>query len=196
MRHRSPCILGMPQTCQSLSLSRKISLEIRPGYAKKAGTFSPSTSSIAGKGDRMKKLLVLLMTLVLAACTAVGSAMGSDSEIEQNHEKWQNANISHYRFNVAISCFCVFTQDMPLIIEVQDDEVVSMEFQSGNEIDPSLRADLFDKYATIDRIFSELEADLNGAADAVTVKYDPTYGFPTEATIDFVQEAADDELYL
>ena len=144
----------------------------------------------------MKKLLVLLMTLVLAACTAVGSAMGSDSEIEQNHEKWQNANISHYRFNVAISCFCVFTQDMPLIIEVQDGEVVSMEFQSGNEIDPSLRADLFDKYATIDRIFSELEADLNGAADAVTVKYDPTYGFPTEATIDFVQEAADDELYL
>jgi len=30
----------------------------------------------------------------------------------------------------------------------------------------------------------------------VIVKYDPTYGFPTEATIDFVKEATDDELYL
>ena len=30
----------------------------------------------------------------------------------------------------------------------------------------------------------------------VTAKYDETYGFPTEVTIDFVQEATDDELYL
>jgi len=49
---------------------------------------------------------------------------------------------------------------------------------------------------TIDRIFSELETDINGAADEVVVKYDPTYGFPTEASIDFIKEAIDDELYL
>ena len=143
----------------------------------------------------MKKLLFILLTLALAACTAVGNAMGSQSEIEQNQEKWQNANISHYRYNLFISCFCVFTQDMPLIIEVKDGEVVSMEFQSGNEIDASLH-ELFDKYATIDRLFAELEADLNGAADEVIAKYDPTYGFPAEVTIDFVKEATDDELYL
>jgi hypothetical protein len=143
----------------------------------------------------MKKLLPVLMMLVLAACTAVGNAMGSQSEIEQNKEKWQDANISHYRYHLFLSCFCAFNEDMPLIIEVQDGEVVSMEFQSGNEIDPSL-LELFDKYATIDRIFAELEADLNGAADKVTVEYDPTYGFPTKADIDFVEEAIDDELYL
>jgi hypothetical protein len=84
---------------------------------------------------------------------------------------------------------------MPLVIEVQDGEVVSMEYQSGKEIDaPSL--ELFEKYATIDRLFAELEADLNGAADEVTATYDATYGFPTEVTIDFVKEATDDELYL
>ena len=143
----------------------------------------------------MKNFLFIFLTLALAACTAVGNAMGSQSEIEQNQEKWQNANISHYRYNLFISCFCIFTQDMPLIIEVQDGEVVSMEFQSGNEIDAS-NHELFDKYATIDRLFDELEADLNGAADEVIAKYDPTYGFPTEVTIDFVKEATDDELYL
>jgi hypothetical protein len=37
---------------------------------------------------------------------------------------------------------------------------------------------------------------LNGAADKVDVEYDPTYGFPTTASIDFVEEAVDDELYL
>lgn len=142
----------------------------------------------------MKKLLFVLMTLALVACTAIGNAMSSQSELEQNKEKWQDANISHYRYHLSITCFCVFSQDMPLIIEVQDGEVVSMEFQSGNEIDPSLH-ETFDKYATIDRLLAEMEAGLNGAADEVIASYDETYGFPTEVTIDFVKEATDDELY-
>lgn len=144
----------------------------------------------------MKKLLLVLMTLVLAACSAIAGAAGNQSEIEQNKEKWQDANISHYRYRLHISCFCVFVENMPLVIEVQDGEVVSMEFQNGVEIDPAIRQDLFDKYATIDRLFAELEAGLNGAADKVTVEYDATYGFPTRADIDFIEEAIDDELYL
>ena len=142
----------------------------------------------------MKKLILIVMALILTAC-ASANTLGSQSEIEQNQEKWQDAGISHYRYNLAISCFCVFTQDMPLIIEVQDGKVVSMEYQNRNEIDPSL-LELFEKYATIDRIFAELESDLNGAADEVTVKYDPTYGFPTEVTMDVEKQVTDDELYL
>ena len=143
----------------------------------------------------MKNLILVVMTLILAGCAAMGSALGTQSEIEQNKEKWQDAGISHYRFHLLVGCFCIFREDMPLIIEVQDGQVVSMEYQSGKEIDASLM-DLFNKYATIDRIFAEVEAGLNGAADNVVVKYDPTYGFPTEVTIDFEEQAADDEVYL
>lgn len=150
----------------------------------------------------MKTLLVILtvMAFVLAACSTGAQAEGdppqeNQTEIERNQEKWQNANISHYRYKLNLSCFCVFSQDMPLVIEVKDGEVVSMEYQSGNVIDATNR-ELFERYATIDRIFSELEADLAGAADEVTVTYDPTHGFPTDATIDVVKEATDDELYL
>jgi hypothetical protein len=142
----------------------------------------------------MKKLIFIAMALILAAC-APANALENQSQIEQNEGKWQHAGISHYRYHLSISCFCVFTQDMPLIIEVQDGKIVSMEYQSGKEIDPSL-LELFEKYATIDRIFAELKADLNGAADEVIVKYDPTYGFPTEVTIDVQKQATDDELYL
>ena len=142
----------------------------------------------------MKKLILIVMAFILAAC-ASANALGSQSEIEQNHEKWQEAGISHYRYHLSISCFCVFTQDMPLILEVRDGKIVSMEYQNGKEIDPSL-TELFEKYATIDRVFAELEAGLNGAADEVTVKYDPTYGFPAEVTIDVEKQATDDELYL
>ena len=142
----------------------------------------------------MKNLILIVMTLILAAC-ASANALGSPSEIEQNKEKWQDAGISHYRYNLFISCFCIFTEDMPLIIEVQNGEVLSMELSSGKEIDPSL-LELFNKYATIDRVFAEVEAGLNGGADNVVVKYDPTYGFPTEVTLDFETQAADDEIYL
>jgi hypothetical protein len=143
----------------------------------------------------MKKLLFILITLMLTACTVAGNALESQSEIEQNKEKWENAHISHYRYDLSITCFCAFSQDMPLLVEVQDGKVVAMEFQSGNQIDASSR-ELFEKYATIDRLFAELEADSKGAADEVTAKYDATYSFPTEVTIDFVKEATDDELYL
>lgn len=143
----------------------------------------------------MRKFLLILVALVLAACSVAAGATGDRSEIEQNKEKWQNANISHYRYDLTLSCFCAFNEDMPLLIEVQDGQVVSMEFQSGKEIDSSL-LELFNKYTTIDRMFAELEADLNGAADKVTVEYDATYGFPTKADIDFIEEAIDDELYL
>jgi len=138
----------------------------------------------------MRKLLFIFIALVLAACS-----MGSQSEIERNQQKWQDANISHYRYNLFVGCFCVFSQDMPLTIEVQDGEVVSMAYKDGKAVDDTNR-ELFEKYATVDRIFSELETDINGAADEVIVTYDPTYGFPTQVNIDFIKDAIDDELAL
>ena len=142
----------------------------------------------------MKRLLLIVIALILAGCAAA-FALGSQSELEQNQEKWQDAAISDYRYQLSIGCFCVFTQDMPLIIEVRDGKVVSMEYQNGNPIDSSL-LELFERYATIDRVFGEVKAGLNGAADEVIAKYDLTYGFPTEVTIDVQKQATDDELYL
>ena len=142
----------------------------------------------------MKKSILIVMMLILAACASV-NALGNQSEVEKNQDKWQNAGISHYRYDLSISCFCIFTQDMPLKIEVQNGKVLSMQYKSGKEIDPSL-LELFNKYATIDRTFAELNAGLNGAADEVIAKYDPAYGFPTEVTIDVEKQATDDELYL
>ncbi len=139
----------------------------------------------------MKKLLLLFLAIVLTAC----SAIQSKSDFDRARDQWQAANISHYRFNLFVGCFCVYTQDMPLIVEVKDGEVVSMEFQSGKAIEAS-NLEYFQRFATIDKIFAEVEKDLGGEADQVTVEYDETYGFPKQVSIDFIQQAADDELGL
>ena len=145
----------------------------------------------------MRKFLFVILAIVLAAC----SAIQPKSDLELARERWQAANISHYRFSVHISCFCVFTENMPLIVEVRDREVVSMEYSTGNEIDPQL-LELFNRYVTVDRLFAGIEKGFQsegsdqGPADKVTVEYEATYGFPAKVEIDFVENAMDDELYL
>ncbi len=135
----------------------------------------------------MRKLTLFFIALVLTACSMV------KSEIQQNQQKWQAARISHYRYNLFVGCFC--TASEPMVVEVRDGQVVSMEYQSGKEIDASSRG-LFEKYATIDRIFSELQTNIAGKADEYTATYDPTYGFPTKINVDFIKQAMDDELAL
>ena len=139
----------------------------------------------------MKKILLSIFIFVLAACSTGGS------EVSRNHQKWNDANIQHYRFELSIGCFCPFRDQMPITVEVLNGKVVSMTGKDGKLVeatDPNY--EYFASYATIDLLFSELEKDLGGKADEVTVTYDPTYGFPATVTIDFIKNAADDELYL
>ena len=140
----------------------------------------------------MKKIFLMLLALILAACST-----GTKSEFDTNLEQWQDANINHYSFELRVICFCPGTDKMPLTIEVQDGEVVSMTYADGNPVAPEdPQFEFYSRFATIDRLFSELKADLDGAADGVTVVYDPTYGFPSEVRIDMIKEAIDDELEL
>lgn len=137
----------------------------------------------------MKKILLLVLALLLAACSAT-------SEYDQNLKKWQEANIDHYRFDLFIGCFCPFRDVMPLTIEVQNGEVISITQVDGVVVtadDPSY--ELFIPAANMDALFAMLEADLNGDADEVLVTYDANYGFPTSISIDQIKEAVDDEVY-
>ncbi len=138
----------------------------------------------------MKKLILLVLIFLLAACTGA-----TQSETSRYREKWERAGVSHYRFELFIACFCAFGRDMPLVIEVNDGKIVSMEYKSGNPL-PEHDREYFERFATIDRIFLELESDAIKEADEVTVTYDETYGFPTQINIDYIKDAVDDELGL
>jgi len=140
----------------------------------------------------MKKLTLLLLALILAACTTVGG-----TELDRNQSKWQDANITHYRFDLSVGCFCLFRSQMPMTVEVQNGKIVSMIDVNGEAFpmdDPMSEFVL--KYATIDRLFSELGSDPVQEADSLTMSFDSTYGFPLEVAIDYIELAADDELYL
>lgn len=137
----------------------------------------------------MKKILLLVLALLLVACSA-------SSEYDQNLKKWQDADVTHYRFDLFIGCFCPFRNVMPLTIEVQNGEVVSITQADGVAVatdDPSY--ELFMSVASMDALFATLDSSLNGDADEVLVTYDTTYGFPTSISIDNIKEAVDDEIF-
>ena len=138
----------------------------------------------------MKKALLLLLALMLSACSIEWQA-----DLARNRAKWNEANISHYRYHLDLRCLCSFFEDMPLVIEVLDGEVVSMEFQSGNPIKQADRKS-FEAIATIDRIFARLREDFWKNPDEVFVDYDQTYGFPTQIRIDYSKDFGEDDFSL
>lgn len=141
----------------------------------------------------MKKILFILLAVLLTGCASIVGEASSNANPAL--EKWQDSKISHYRYELGIGCFCIFSQDMPLVIEVKDGQVVSMQYKSGKEIDAA-NLEMFQRYDTLDKIFAEIEKARSEGADTVTVSYDDTYGFPKEVAIDFEQQAADEEIYL
>lgn len=140
----------------------------------------------------MKKITLLLLVLILSACSVF-----SGSELSRSQTKWEQADVAHYRFLLSVSCFCPVSGLMPMTVEVKDGEIVSITDVNG-EAFPSTdpMSEFVLKFATIDRIFTELGSEDVQKADKLTVSYDPTYGFPSEVTIDFIELATDDELYL
>jgi len=138
----------------------------------------------------MKKLILITLAIILAACSAGGS------EFSRNQQKWQDANITHYRFELSIGCFCAFRDQMPLTIEVRDGQIVHMAAVDGTLVlDTDQNYEFYAPHATIDLLFAEIDKAVKEGAYSVTVTYDATHGFPTEIAIDQSQEIADEEMY-
>jgi hypothetical protein len=137
------------------------------------------------------KMIFLFSALVLTL-----SACGGGSAFQQNQDKWEGQNISHYRFTVAVSCFCPFA-NLEVTYEVQNGQVVSQSVHSSpdNPIDEAQVSDFYRSYNTIEKVFGYVDGAIKDA-DETTVEYDPTYGFPATVSVDWIKQAVDDEMYL
>ena len=136
------------------------------------------------------KMISLFFVLVLTL-----SACGNGSTFQENQDKWEGQNINHYRFTVAVSCFCPFA-NVTVTYEVQNGQVVNQSVQStpDNPIDEAQVSDFYQSYNTIEKVFDYVDAIKD--ADETTIEYDSTYGFPTNISVDWIKQAVDDEMYL
>ena len=137
----------------------------------------------------MKKQTLLLSLLALALTL---SACGGASEMQTNREKWNAAKVTHYTFELMISCFCPFSEIMPITVEVQDGKIVSMTDVNGKAVEGEF-AQYIEEAASIEKLFALAEKNAS-EAEEIKVTYDAQYGFPTAINIDFIKMAVDDEI--
>ena len=93
-----------------------------------------------------------------------------------------------YAYTLRVVCYCVYTG--PVRVTVTDGAVasaVALEEPGG------VPQALVDEIALTLAELTALTARAEREADDVSVRFDPTYGFPTELSVDWIAEAADDE---
>jgi len=160
---------------------------------------APSWGDIRVPGSRSYPPLLQIAALAfvfLFLATFSADADLNRSVLKSNKAKWEQAGISAYTFKLHVICFCGFLELNPLSIEVKDRDILSITpatRQRRSEFDSNFH--LFSQYATIDRLFGELQSEF-AASDEVIVTYDPTYGFPAKARFDRSKRGVDDEVTL
>ena len=130
---------------------------------------------------------VIIFSILISACTPL-----SITDLTHHEQNWKNNNISHYRFDLSVACFCAFSQLMPLSIEVVNGKILSMNYNNGDLVTGNEQI-MFEEYKTIDALFNFTRASI-ATADEIHVKYDLKYGYPSNINIDFIKGAMDDEL--
>ena len=139
---------------------------------------------------KTKKIsLFFILVLTLSACSGT-------SAFQQNQAKWEGQNINHYRFTIAVSCFCPFA-NVQVTYEVLNGEVVeqTVQFPPDNPVDEALVSDFYQPYNTIEKVFDYVGGAIKDA-DETTIEYDQNYGFPATVSVDWIKQAVDDEMYL
>ena len=132
--------------------------------------------------------LIFLVCLVafLSACNTPNHRI-----YEQNLSNWKLHSIRHYRFNLEIGCMCPWRNMMPLTVEVQNGEIVSMVASNGGDISPYL--DTFQPHATIERLFDMVDSVTSKRVYKLEIQYDAIFGFPKVIVIDPSRMVYDDE---
>lgn len=120
------------------------------------------------------------------------SRNSGQSTLMQNQQRWANAQPSHYRYTFEPSCFCPPETTRPVIIEVNNGTTVAIRYVDDGT---PAKSDVFDRYATIDKLFAIVQGAIQQSGSRLNVTYHPQLGYPTTAAIDYFPNAVDDEFY-
>lgn len=139
----------------------------------------------------MQRTTLLLFGLVtlLAGCSFLpGASLSPRDEalrsLAQRQAQWQSSQVDDYTISITRQCFCPATE---LEVTVVDGVVTAVT--KGGE--PAAPNDVAGLPKTVPELFALIAAQPDTAA--LTVEWDPTFGFPTNIQVDPIVNAIDDE---
>ena len=132
------------------------------------------------------------LTIALLALAACGDGLpvstGFVLSLRAAQERWQSSAIDSYELTVRRICYCLSVDAVRVTVE--NGVVVSRTFAATGAPVPSTYADL---YPDVPGLFAIVE-EAARSADDVDTRFDATYGFPAEISIDWDEVAVDDEI--
>jgi hypothetical protein len=141
----------------------------------------------------MRPFGAILAAAAVAGCGGTGSGpvpTGPQADLSRSRAIWIGRNLRSYRFTLQLGCFCAPTSIQPVVIEVRNGAPTSVKTLAGDPVDPAT----FDRYETIEKLFTAIQNTLDARGRVVDAAYDPSLGFPASAFLDPLPMAADDEL--
>jgi hypothetical protein len=139
----------------------------------------------------MKRLFVLLGCLAATACSDLGFDVRSLTELERAEARWERSGPESYVYAVQRICFCLVEETGPVRVRVEDGVAVEWTYvASGDPLPQTARA----RFPTVDGLFDILRDAYAEDAHDIVVSYDPHLGYPSEFSIDYDEQVADEEL--
>jgi hypothetical protein len=113
----------------------------------------------------------------------------SMTAVDAARDRWNQAGIDDYSFDLDVVCFCTIGGRFHVVVE---DGVPASVTQQGDAIDPG-QHDFID--FTVEGLF-ELAATWGGGLepDRIVAAFDRELGYPIDLRIDSISEAVDDEV--
>ena len=128
----------------------------------------------------------------LLALTACGDGFLSSTRfvasLQAARARWASSGIDDYELTVRRLCFCGFVE--PVRVKVINGVIVSRTDLSTGEPVPEIYASSYPDVPGLFAIVEQASID----ADEFEADFDPSYGYPTEISIDWIENAVDDEV--
>ena len=136
----------------------------------------------------MRRRTSLAMALLALAACGDGLPLAPQFVLRAAHERWQRSGIDSYELTVRRICYCLSVDAVR--VKVENGVVVSRTFAGTGDPVPTTYASLYPDVPGLFAIVEEAARD----ADDLDTRFDPTYGFPVEISIDWYEVAVDDEI--
>lgn len=147
-----------------------------------------------------KNLLIgVLLFGSLSGCANDNVSQREIAKLEKAINKWEAQKTQNYSYNFSKACFCYYFEEVTVVVRadtvhailnIETGEDAVIELQEGEERLIDVYPELF---YTIDEIF-ELLKTASLMADEMKGTYDSKIGYPTDAFIDYYENAIDDEV--
>jgi hypothetical protein len=103
---------------------------------------------------------------------------------------WESRALNRYSFGYQRTCFCPPEYTVPLLVQVENNEVTGMVGRDGESILPDVAMFV----PTIEGIFDQIQDAISQNASMINVAYDGDYGYPASVYVVYDGRIADGEL--